>query len=181
MHAKSMGSQEVWALLVARKQLLGRLIDVELSIRGIQRAQFYSDWRATLNMATGEFSVGHVAEPFGNRIGRKMQIERLRWTAITAVQKHRRGVVACRIRVVVLRKFNQRIDRQGGVFTGLDHHIGDKPAIRSRGVGSVFRALPEGLSTGRRGFRCGPSRTSPCLFCSPCQFSLREFPGNNQP
>ena len=35
VHAKSMGSQEVRALLVARKQLLGRLIDVELSIRGI--------------------------------------------------------------------------------------------------------------------------------------------------
>ena len=32
VHAKSMGSQEVRALLVARKQLLGRLIDVELSI-----------------------------------------------------------------------------------------------------------------------------------------------------
>ena len=37
VHAKSMGSQEVRALLVARKQLLGRLIDVELSIRGILR------------------------------------------------------------------------------------------------------------------------------------------------
>ena len=37
VHAKSMGSQEVWALLVARKQLLGRLIDVELSICGILR------------------------------------------------------------------------------------------------------------------------------------------------
>ena len=37
MHAKSIGSQEVRALLVARKQLLGRLIDVELSIRGILR------------------------------------------------------------------------------------------------------------------------------------------------
>jgi hypothetical protein len=32
VHAKSIGSQEVRALLVARKQLLGRLIDVELSI-----------------------------------------------------------------------------------------------------------------------------------------------------
>jgi transposase len=31
VHAKSIGSQEVRALLVARKQLLGRLIDVELS------------------------------------------------------------------------------------------------------------------------------------------------------
>lgn len=37
VHAKSMGAQEVRALLVARKQLLGRLIDVELSIRGILR------------------------------------------------------------------------------------------------------------------------------------------------
>ena len=37
VHAKSIGSQEMRALLVARKQLLGRLIDVELSIRGILR------------------------------------------------------------------------------------------------------------------------------------------------
>jgi transposase len=37
VHAKSMASQEVRALLVARKQLLGRLIDVELSIRGVLR------------------------------------------------------------------------------------------------------------------------------------------------
>ena len=37
VHAKSIGSQEVRALLVARKQLLERLIDVELSIRGILR------------------------------------------------------------------------------------------------------------------------------------------------
>src|SRR5215813_10797957 len=34
VHAKSIGSQEIRALLVARKQLLGRLLDVELSIRG---------------------------------------------------------------------------------------------------------------------------------------------------
>jgi len=33
VHAKSIGSQEVRALLVARKQLLERLIDVELSLR----------------------------------------------------------------------------------------------------------------------------------------------------
>src|SRR5262249_32168620 len=37
VHAKSIGSQEIRALLVARKQLLGRLLDVELSIRGILR------------------------------------------------------------------------------------------------------------------------------------------------
>src|ERR1043166_8113271 len=37
VHAKSIDAQEIRALLVARKQLLGRLIDVELSIRGILR------------------------------------------------------------------------------------------------------------------------------------------------
>src|SRR5260221_12804061 len=36
-HAKSFGSQEIRALLVARKQLLGRRLDVELSIRAILR------------------------------------------------------------------------------------------------------------------------------------------------
>jgi transposase len=37
VHPKSIGSQEIRGLLVARKQLLGRLLDVELSIRGILR------------------------------------------------------------------------------------------------------------------------------------------------
>jgi len=37
VHAKSPGSQEVRALLVARKQLQHKLIDIELSIRGILR------------------------------------------------------------------------------------------------------------------------------------------------
>ena len=37
VHAKSIGSQEIRALLVARKQLFVKLLDVELSIRGILR------------------------------------------------------------------------------------------------------------------------------------------------
>ena len=37
VHCKSAGSQEVRALLVARKQLLGKLLDIEFSIRGILR------------------------------------------------------------------------------------------------------------------------------------------------
>jgi transposase len=37
VHCKSPGSQEVRALLVARKQLLGKLLDIEFSIRGILR------------------------------------------------------------------------------------------------------------------------------------------------
>ena len=37
VHCKSVGSQEVRALLVARKLLLGKLLDVEFSIRGLLR------------------------------------------------------------------------------------------------------------------------------------------------
>ncbi len=37
VHCKSVGSQEVRALLVARKLLLGKLLDIESSIRGILR------------------------------------------------------------------------------------------------------------------------------------------------
>ena len=37
VHAKSVGSQETRALLVARKLLLGKLRDVELSLRGVLR------------------------------------------------------------------------------------------------------------------------------------------------
>lgn len=37
VHCKSIGSQEIRALLVARKLLLGKLFDVEFSIRGILR------------------------------------------------------------------------------------------------------------------------------------------------
>jgi hypothetical protein len=33
----------------------------------------------------GKFGVGHVAEPFRYRVGRKVQIQGLRWTAVTAV------------------------------------------------------------------------------------------------
>jgi transposase len=44
VHAKSIGSQELRALLVARKQLLGRLVDVELSIRGILRGFRPEGW-----------------------------------------------------------------------------------------------------------------------------------------
>ena len=37
----------------------------------------------------GELSIGHVAEPFGDRVSRKVQIQRLRWATIAAVQKRR--------------------------------------------------------------------------------------------
>jgi hypothetical protein len=37
----------------------------------------------------GELGVGHIAKAFRDRIGRKMQIQRLRWTAIAATGEKR--------------------------------------------------------------------------------------------
>src|SRR5499427_4501729 len=70
VHAKSMGSQEIRALLVARKQLLGRLLDVELSIRGILRGFGLKVGQVTRKtfearireLVTGQATLGRIAE-----------------------------------------------------------------------------------------------------------------------
>jgi hypothetical protein len=82
-----------------------------------------------MRLEGGKFSVGHVGQPFRNCIGRKMQIQGLRRAAITAVQKRRGGGEACRIRVVVLRKFNQCIDHQTRKPASLYHQIANGSTV----------------------------------------------------
>jgi transposase len=65
VHAKSIGSQEIRALLVARKQLLGRLLDVELSIRGILRGfglKVGQVTRKTFEARVRELVTGHAVD-----------------------------------------------------------------------------------------------------------------------
>ena len=70
VRAKSIGSQEIRALLVARKQLLGRLLDVELSIRGILRGFGLKVGQVTRKtfearireLVTGQATLGRIAE-----------------------------------------------------------------------------------------------------------------------
>src|SRR5262249_12217543 len=70
VHAKSIGSQEIRALLVARKQLLGKLLDVELSIRGILRGFGLKVGQVTRKtfearireLVTGQATLGRIAE-----------------------------------------------------------------------------------------------------------------------
>lgn len=56
VHAKSDGSQEVRALLVGRKLLQGKLLDVELSIRGILRG---------FGLKVGEVRVSYLTDSKG--------------------------------------------------------------------------------------------------------------------
>jgi hypothetical protein len=103
----------------------------------------------------GELGVGHVAEPFRDRIGRKVQIHALCRPAVAAIQKRRRGSVARRVRVIVLRKFNQRIDGQTRKPAGLDHDVANKPAIYgSRLMGAYPGDGGDGGITGS--FGCPP-------------------------
>ena len=60
VHCKSPPAQEVRALLVGRKLLQGRLLDVELSIRGILRS---------LGLKAGMVSKGQFAAPVRERRG----------------------------------------------------------------------------------------------------------------
>jgi transposase len=70
VHCKSRGSQEVRALLVARKQLLSKLIDVEASIRGILRGFGLKNCQVTRNsfearvreLATGQAMLELIIE-----------------------------------------------------------------------------------------------------------------------
>ncbi len=64
VHCKSVGSQEVRALLVARKLLLGKLLDVEFSIRGILRG-------FGLKMGTREFESFELVRRCWNRFARR--------------------------------------------------------------------------------------------------------------
>jgi len=94
VHAKSLGSQEVRALLVARKQLQHKLRDIELSIRGILRGF--------------GLKVGHVTDKtFETRI-RKLVTGHAMLEQIAAARERAAGSVSHE-----RRDLDQSDDRQG--------------------------------------------------------------------
>src|SRR5262245_14246405 len=95
VHAKSIRSQEVRALLVARKQLLGRLIDVELSIQGILRGFGLKVGSVTgkgfdarvRELVTGQPTLERIAGAMlSARVALKAQYERLHKTVLAIVR-----------------------------------------------------------------------------------------------
>jgi len=95
VHAKSMRSQEVRALLVARKQLLGRLIDVELSIRGILRGFGLKVGPVTRKgfdarireLVTGQATLERIAGAMlSARVALKAEYEKLHKTVLAIVR-----------------------------------------------------------------------------------------------
>src|SRR6186713_480674 len=95
VHAKSIGSQEMRALLVARKQLLGKLIDVELSIRGILRGFGLKVGQVTRKgfearireLVTGQATLeGIAAAMLSARAALKVEYEKLHKTVLAIVR-----------------------------------------------------------------------------------------------
>src|ERR1700720_2669329 len=96
VHCKSAGSQEVRALLVARKQLLGRLIAVELSIRGILRGFGLKVGVVTRKgfegrvreLVTGHITLERIAGAmFSARATLRVEYEKLHKTLLTVVRE----------------------------------------------------------------------------------------------
>src|SRR6266567_5811819 len=96
VHAKSMASREVRALLVGRKQLLGRLIDVELSIRGILRgvglkvgAVTRKGFEARIReLVTGQATLELIAEAMlSARAALKAEYEKLHQAVLAIVRE----------------------------------------------------------------------------------------------
>ena len=96
VHAKSIGSQEIRALLVARKQLLGRLLDVELSIRGILRGFGLKVGQVTRKtfearireLVTGHTTLERIAEAMlSARATSKAQYEKLHKAVLAIVRE----------------------------------------------------------------------------------------------
>src|SRR6266513_2150828 len=95
-----MASREVRVLLVGRKQLLGRLIDVELSIRGILRGFGLKVGPVTRKgfearireLVTGQATLERIAGAMlSARVALKAEYEKLHKTVL-AIVRERRGL-----------------------------------------------------------------------------------------
>ena len=142
VHAKSIGSQEIRALLVARKQLLGRLLDVELSIRGILRGfglKVGQVTRKTFEARIRELVTGHtmlerIAEAMlSARATLQAQYEKLHKAVLAFVREDavcRRLMTVPGVGPVVAVTFKSAVDDPSRI-------------AKSKAVGALFGLTPK--------------------------------------
>jgi hypothetical protein len=94
----SEAADEFWVSAESGRGIRRRILDAACVVRHFRSCLEHNRRGGNHSLFEGgELSVGHIAEPFRYRVSRKMQIQGLRWAAIAAVQKRRRGGEACRI------------------------------------------------------------------------------------
>jgi transposase len=165
VHVKSMGSQEVRALLVARKQLLGRLIDVELSIRGILRGFGLKVGPVTRKgfeariqeLITGQATLERIAEAMlSARAALKAEYEKLHKAVLAIVREDsicRRLMTVPSVGPLVAITYKSAMDdpnriaksKAAGALFGLTpkkYQSGEKDVAGSRGLGGLTSSGP---------------------------------------
>jgi len=158
VHAKSMGSQEVRALLVARKQLLGRLIDVELSIRGILRgfglkvgAVTRKGFEARVReLATGQATLERIAGAMlAARATLKAEYETLHKAVLAIVREDvicRRLMTVPGVGPLVAVTFKSALDDPARI-------------AKSKAIGALFGLTPKKYQSGEKDITGGITRT----------------------
>src|SRR5262249_27724333 len=141
VHAKSIGSQEIRALLVARKQLLGRLLDVELSIRGILRGFGLKVGQVTRKtfearireLVTGQVTLERIAEAMlSSRATLQAQYEKLHKAVLAIVREDavcRRLMTVPGVGPLVAVTFKSAVDDPSRI-------------TKSKAVGALFGLTP---------------------------------------
>ena len=154
VHAKSIGSQEIRALLVARKQLLGR----ELSIRGILRGfglKVGQVTRKTFEARIRELVTGHTTL---ERIAEAMLLARA--TLKAQYEKLHKAVLAIVREDAVCRRL-MTVPGVGPVVAVTFKSAVDDPSRigKSKAVGALFGLTPKKYQSGEKDVTGGITRT----------------------
>ena len=173
VHAKSIGSQELRALLVARKQLLGRLVDVELSIRGILRGfglKVGQTTRKNFEVRIWELVTGHVmleriaGAMLSARAALRAEYEKLHKAVLAIV---REDAVCLKLMTVpgvgplVAVTFKSAVDDPSRI-------------TKSKAVGALFGLTPRSTSQAKRTSLAG-SREPAMRWCARHSMKLPMF------
>jgi transposase len=157
VHAKSIRSQEVRALLIARKQLLGRLIDVELSIRGILRGFGLKVGPVTRKgfdarireLVTGQATLECIAGAMlSARVALKAEYEKLHKTVLAIVRDDavcRRLMTVPSVGPVVAITYKSAIDDPNRI-------------TKSKAAGALFGLTPRKYQSGEKDVTGGITR-----------------------
>jgi transposase len=158
VHAKSVGSREVRALLVARKQLLSKLMDLEASMRGILRGfglKMGAVTRKGFEARVRELSAGQAmleritTAMLEARAALSREFEQLHREMLRIVREDeicRRLMTIPGVGPLVAITFKSAIDDPGRI-------------AKSKTVGALFGLVPKKYQSGERDVSGGITRT----------------------
>lgn len=162
VHAKSIGSQEMRALLVARKQLLGKLIDVELSIRGILRGFGLKVGQVTRKEFEARIWELVMGQATLERIARAMLSARA--TLKAEYEKLHKAVLAIVREDAVCRKL-MTVPGVGPLVAVTFKSAVDDPRriMKSKAIGALFGLTPKKYQSGEKDITGGITRAGDAM------------------